>query len=315
MLIDSLADQRGVSQDQVKSWTDYPGGAPANVACGLSKLGTSAGFIGCLGDDQWGQDLKRLLERTEVNTQGLQIHPTAPTRRIWVLRSLVGERIFAGFAGGYASDQFADTQLQAKHVPLPLIAEADYLVTGTLLCAYPISKSAVFRAIDLAKQSGCKVVLDINWRPIFWSDPIQARSQIFELIQQADFLKLSEEESDWLLATTDVSTIAQQFPDLQGVFMTAGEKGCNYWLEGQQGSVPAFPVQVIDTTGAGDSFVAGLLHQFCQSGREHPPTAAWARQVVTYACAVGALTTKQAGAIGAQPTGAEVESFLQKQNG
>jgi fructokinase len=313
ILIDCLADQPGVSLDQVESWTSYPGGAPANVACGLSKLGISSGFIGCLGADEPGIGLKYLLETTGVNIQGVQVHPTAPTRKIWVLRSWVGERIFAGF-GGYPSHEFADTRLQANSLPLQLIATADYLVIGTLSCAYPASREAVLRAIEIAKKSGCQVVLDVNWRPIFWTDMDEARSRIFELIQQADFLKLSDEESQWLFGMIEVGAIAESFPQLQGIFVTAGENGCDYWLRQQKGHVPAFPVIVIDTTGAGDSFVAGLLHQFCQFGIAACPTAAWIEQVVSYACAVGALTTQRAGAISAQPSNADVERFLEQQN-
>jgi len=95
VLFDCLADQLGRSLDQVDSWTPYPGGAPANVACALVKLGTPAGFIGRVGEDQPGNDLVQLLQDVGVEVSGVQRHPTAPTRQVYVLRSETGDREFA----------------------------------------------------------------------------------------------------------------------------------------------------------------------------------------------------------------------------
>ena len=139
ILLDYLADQIDLDSDRVTSWTPYPGGAPANVACALVKLGTAAAFIGCIGQDQAGEQLLRLLETIGVNTVGVQRHPTAATRQVYITRSADGERFFAGF-GGLAADKFADTHLKADELPEPLFASADYLVLGTLELAYPDSR-------------------------------------------------------------------------------------------------------------------------------------------------------------------------------
>ncbi len=136
ILFDRLADQPGRELERVESWTPYPGGAPANVACGLVKLGTTAGFIGCVGRDKAGDDLVALLESTGVDTTGVQRHPTAPTRQVYVTRSQAGERHFAGF-GDIATTEFADTRLAADRLPEALFAGADYLVMGTLELAIP----------------------------------------------------------------------------------------------------------------------------------------------------------------------------------
>jgi fructokinase len=118
-----------------------------------------------------------------------------------------------------------------------------------------------------------------------------------------DWLKLSIEESEWLFATADPMTIGQQFPQLQGVCITLGADGCDYWINGHAGHQPGFVVTVQDTTGAGDSFVAGLVHQLCQGESR-------ATEIVAYACAVGALTTMQNGAIDAQPDPAQVVELM-----
>ena len=311
VLYDRIADQIGVPLNAVQSWTDYPGGAPANVACALVKLGTSAGFIGCVGQDTAGQSLTQLLQQTGVDTTGIQQHPTAPTRTVLVLRSQTGERTFAAFGGGHSSSDFADTQLQASQLPADGFLGAAFLVLGTLEMAYPDSHHAILTALQLAQEAGLKIVLDVNWRPVFWADPQQAPPQILQMIEQVDFLKLADDEAVWLLNSDDPAAIAQRFPHLQGVLVTAGAQGCRYWLASQVGRVPAFAVEVVDTTGAGDSFLAGFVHQLCQRGDGALSDAEGAAAIVRYAAAVGALTTTQPGAIAAQPIATEVDAFLQ----
>jgi fructokinase len=310
VLFDFLSDQPGLPYEQVESWTPYPGGAPANVACALAKLGTSSGFVGCVGEDDLGNSLVKLLQDTQVNVDGVQRHATAPTRGVYVVRSETGDRAFAGF-GNIATSEFADTQLQADQLPTQWFETAEFLVLGTLEMAYPNSQEATMQAIHLAKQFDIKILLDVNWRPVFWDDPTAAAAVIHPLMKQADFLKLSDEEAEWLFETTDPGAIADQVGDISGVLVSAGEKGCAYWLQGHQGTIPAFAIDVEDTTGAGDSFLAGFLHQLCQRGISSLQDAEIARTIVRYASAVGAMTTTRPGAIAAQPIAAEVEAFLQ----
>ena len=316
VLYDFLADQPGVALEQVKSWTPYPGGAPANVACGLAKLGTPTGFIGCVGQDTLGADLVTLLQSIGVDSTGIQRHPTAPTRAVYVVRSLTGDRTFAGF-GDHDTAAFADTHLQSAHLPIAQFETADFLVLGTLELAYPDSRAAIDRALQVANQHFVKILVDVNWRPVFWNDEATALPLIHALIRHADFLKLSEEEAEWLYGTVDPGVIAHRLGSVEGVLVTAGEKGCAYYLGGNEGNIPGFKIEVEDTTGAGDSFVAGLLHQLCQHGLHKLTDPDVARSIVCYASAMGALTTTRPGAIAAQPTAAEIEAFqyLQQQPG
>jgi fructokinase len=309
VLFDLLSDQPGRSLEAVTSWTAYPGGAPANVASALVKLGTSAGFFGCVGVDQPGQTLVDLLQSIGVETTGIQRHVTAPTREVFVVRTIENDRIFAGF-GDRCTSEFADAHLRADLLPTKLFAEAEYLVLGTLELAYPDSRRAIERAIELAEQNHLKLLVDVNWRPVFWSDLDAAKSTIQALLKRVDFLKLTDEEADWLFDTQDPGVVAGHLGQLEGVLITAGEKGCAYLLGDNHGQLPAFAIDVEDTTGAGDSFTAGFLHQLCQHGIQSLADPDLARQVAAYASAAGALTTTRPGAIAAQPTGAEVEAFL-----
>lgn len=312
ILFDRLADQLGKPREQVESWTPYPGGAPANVACALVKLGIPSGFIGCVGKDEAGEELFQLLQAQQVDTTGVQRHSTAPTRQVDVVRTETGDRIFAGFTD-YDTTEFADTKLQASQLPTQLFIAAEFLVLGTLELAYPDSGASVHQALKLAEQYDVKVLLDINWRPVFWPDPEIAPEIISRLFKQVDFLKLAKEEAELLFNTVDPGAIAYRLNTVEGVVVTDGENGCAYCLSENEGSLPGFPVKVVDTTGAGDSFVAGFVQQLCQLGIHNLSDAASARRVMAYASAAGALTTTKPGAIASQPTAAEVEAFLNSQ--
>ncbi|MEG4853342.1 carbohydrate kinase [Microcoleus sp. B5-D4] len=309
VLFDCLADKPGVSLEEVESWTAYPGGAPANVACALVKLGTAAGFIGAVGGDELGNSLVQVLQEVGVDIAGVQRHPSAPTRQVYVLRNEAGDRSFAGF-GAFDTADFADTRLLAAQLPEVLFENAEYLVLGTLELAYPESREAIARAIELADQYDVKIILDINWRPVFWHNPDEAKAHIRKLLKKVDFVKLSEEEAEWLFDTTDAGAITYRLDSVEGVLVTAGEKGCAYCISENEGKIPAFTVDVEDTTGAGDAFLAGFVRQLCKQGIKNLADPKIAQTIVTYASAVGAMTAMNPGAIRSQPTGAEVEAFL-----
>ncbi|MGQ4646744.1 PfkB family carbohydrate kinase [Lyngbya aestuarii] len=309
ILFDCLADQLGRSLEQVESWTPYPGGAPANVACALVKLGTPAGFIGCVGQDEPGNNLVQLLQEVGVDSQGIQRHATAPTRQVYVVRSDKGDREFAGF-GELDTTQFADAFLQASQLPESLFVDADFLVLGTLELAYPQTRKAIAQALQLAEQYDLKVVMDINWRPMFWPDSNAALPLIQEHLKHVDFLKIAKEEAELLFNTADAGAIVNKLDSVEGVLITDGDQEVKYCLNEYEDKLPAFSVDVKDTTGAGDGFVAGFIQQLCQHGLKCLATAESTRNVVKYASAVGALTTLKPGAIAAQPTAKEVGEFL-----
>ncbi|WP_275575058.1 PfkB family carbohydrate kinase [Neosynechococcus sphagnicola] len=186
VLWDEIADQPVASVESVTSWTPHAGGAPANVASALVKLGTTAGFVGCVGEDEAGMALVEVLETAGVDTTGVQYSPTAPTRKIRVLRPQAENIQFVGFHGADAAD-FADAYLQAEQLPVELFRAADYLVLGTLELAYADSRRAIARALELAEQYYLKVILDVNWRPVFWPNPDLAQARIQPLIARVEF--------------------------------------------------------------------------------------------------------------------------------
>jgi fructokinase len=310
ILFDLLADRPTELISEVQSWTPYAGGAPANVACALAKLGIPTALITCMGTDESEQELIKLLIRLEINITGIQNNAEFPTRQVYVLRSPTGERIFAGF-GERGVDDFADTRIDPDKLPLELFLDAEFLVIGTLGLAYPQTRSAIFRALELAERYSLKVVVDVNWRSMFWPNPQAAPNLIAQLWPYVDFVKLSVEEAQWLFKTSDAGTIARYLDSVEGVLVTAGKEGnVSYYLNELEGEVSPFEVKVEDTTGAGDAFLAGFLACLCRYGIASLNNPTIARKIITYACAVGALTTTKCGAIDSQPTFVEVEKFI-----
>lgn len=309
VLFDLISDQPGLPLADVTAWTPYPGGAPANVACALSQLGLSTAFIGSIGQDAMGAELAETLRSHQVDLSGLQLIPSHPTRSVLVTRSVQGDRSFAAFGGNRSSDCFADTFLSADHLPKGLFEPGCYLVTGTLGLAAPDSAGAIHYAIDLVRQQGGTIVTDINWRPVFWPDPDFAEPLILDLVAKTDLLKLTDEEAHCFFQTEDPEAIHDRYPHLQGILLTQGEKGCKYWILGNCGEMSAFKVDVEDTTGAGDAFLAGFLSQYIQNPQRYCDPSL-VEQAIRYASAAGALTTLKPGAIAALPTPREVEAFL-----
>ncbi len=311
ILFDCLADDLGKSLNQVTSWTAYPGGAPANTACALVKLGTSSAFLGCVGQDSLGESLIQTLQTEGVDVSGVQRNSKFPTRQVYVLRQANGERDFAGFSSSQPS-AFADAYLQGQNLPEILFLEAEYLVIGTLELAYSQTRQAVFRALELAERYHLKIVLDVNRRPMFWENEAEAKSLIAKLWPYVDFVKLTKDEAEWLFGKTDAGAISYHLGSIEGVLISGGEREVSYCLSDNEGRVQPFSLQVIDTTGAGDAFTAGFIHQLCQHGISSLSDRELAKNIVIYACAVGGLTVTKPGAISAQPTAKEVELFLQQ---
>jgi len=321
IVTECFAEQPGVSRAEVKSWAPLPGGFAANVACALAKLGNSVEFIGAVGQDHWGRALVQLLTDMNVGTAGIQKRLKAPTRKVYLLSDEGGEPTFAGFSEGDPA-VFADAHVFANALNGDLFQAANFLVLGTFLLAYEDGREAVEKAIDLANLQNALVFVDINWRPMYWPSPLDAPGRIYDLLQKAHFLKLSEDEADWLFGSVSAEVIAHQLPHLKGVLVTLVKQGCRYYFQkglqavapslssGISGQVSGFNVDVEDTSGASEAFVAGFISRLIRYGPGCLLDEKLSHQVVTYACAVAALTTTRLGAIAALPTKTEIEAFL-----
>ncbi|MBD2188260.1 carbohydrate kinase family protein [Pseudanabaena mucicola] len=309
VLIDQIAEDIGVPYEQVNSWQPYFGGAPANVACGLAKLGTPVSLISCVGQDASGTFLLKELGISGVETSGVQVHPQATTREVYVTRDVKGDRSFDRFNGD-ANTVFADTLMSADHLPEHLFVDAKFLVLGTLGLSSPQASRAVGRALKLAEQYFVKVIVDINWRAMFWKNPEQVTKLLPVLLKYTDFLKMTEDEAKLLFRLTSPAAIAQAYSHIEGILITNGDKDCRYYLGERQGKHPVYPVHSVDTTGAGDAFLAAFIHKIYHRPLTHLLDPKFANEAIAYACAAGALTTLDMGAIAAQPTDRQIREFL-----
>lgn len=307
-LIDRIFDHPETQDPEVPFWTDYPGGAPANVAVALAKLGTPSALIACLGTDPPGQQVVAALGAAGVECAALQWAEAHPTRVVLVNRDAQGDRAFVGFS---LSDptRFADAHLKPEAIDFTAFETAQYLVMGTLGLAYEDLGQSMRAAWAWAKQTGVMTVVDVNWRPVFWPEPDHATAIIPTFLAQVDILKLNREEAEVLFRTPQAETIQAQV-SARVVFVTDGANGCHYATADVRGYVPAYRIDCEDSTGAGDSFLAGFLHQLDVHGLDILGDATALHAAVQYASATGALTATQPGAMAAQPDARAVEAFL-----
>lgn len=311
-LIDRIFDRQTMAEDPLnRFWQDFPGGGPANVATALAKLGMSVNFVGCLGSDEPGDTLWQTLQAAGVNGDGLHRHPQAPTRVVLVNRDDGGEPHFLGFnapdTASFADCQIEPGQLDDAHLPI-----ARALVMGTLGLAEGRTATTMALAKGQALQQDCPVIVDVNWRPVFWSHRSAAEAQtvILDFLADVTMVKLSQAEAQWLFDTTDPTVIQQQLPGTQIVLVTAGASGCAYATAHHHDTVPGFVVECEDTTGAGDAFLAGFLSRLLRENTLPSYTLEDIEAAVRLGCAVGAMTVSQAGAMTGQPSRQAVEAFL-----
>jgi len=299
---------------------DRLGGAPANVACALARLGTPAALIGRLGEDAIGAAFRALLQERGVDNSALQCDPLRPSRTVLVRRDAAGERHFGGFAGdrgeGFA-DQAIDAAAMAGQLT-PLLAQAHWLLCGTIPLASGEAAAALQELLQAAGARGLPLALDVNWRPTFWGlgaeegPPPAMRQCIEPLLTQAALLKCSREEALWLFGSADATIVRRALPQRPAVLITDGPQPIDWAVGAFGGRLPSVPVAAIDVIGAGDAFLAGLLHQLvCRPGLLQAPVVVSAvEKALRFAAACGALVCRGAGAIDPQPSEQQVLTFL-----
>ena len=296
-----------------------------NVVTGVSRLGLHGVILAALGEDKLGSDFIELLKTRGVNVEGVQTIPGRKTRDILVTRTSDGDRTFAGF--GSESSSYADCFIEADKLPEHLIKEAAVVVSGTLGLVFPGSAAAMRRTVQLGKESGATVIVDVNWRPVFWLDTHseeESRATILEYLKIADIVKVTDEEAEFLWgipakrALEHPEEVLAKATDAKAVLVSAGEFGSAYAFRtpgGKQdvsGHVGVFKIKVADTTGAGDAFLAGFIYFCLKAGGLQALVADpdKALEAVRFATACGAFTCTGPGAIGSQPTPADAEKLL-----
>ncbi|KAL6548579.1 Fructokinase-2 [Orobanche gracilis] len=307
MLIDFVPTVSGVSLAEAPGFLKAPGGAPANVAIAVARLGGKSAFVGKLGDDEFGHMLAGILKENGVSADGVNFDKGARTALAFVTLRADGEREFM-----FYRNPSADMLLTPAELNLGLIRSAKVFHYGSISLIVEPCRSAHLKAMEEAKAAGALLSYDPNLRLPLWPSAEYAKEQIMSIWDKADVIKVSDVELEFLTGSNkidDESALSLWHPNLQLLLVTLGEKGCRYYTTNFRGSIGGYHVKTVDTTGAGDSFVGALLGKIVDD-RAIIHDEGRLKEVLKYACACGAITTTKKGAIPALPTHSEVLTIL-----
>ncbi|AJZ89574.1 Fructokinase [Beauveria bassiana D1-5] len=281
-----------------------PGGAPANVAVGIARLGGNSGFIGRVGDDPFGRFMQRTLDEEKVNTDFMHLDAGQRTSTVVVNLDEHGERTFT-----FMVRPSADLFLQYDDIPS--FSHHQWLHVCSIALSAEPSRSTTFSAMEQIKKAGGQVSFDPNIRPDLWHNAAELQACLIRALLLADVVKLSVEELIFISGKADlregIKELAGRY-QMSLLLVTQGKDGVLVYYRGEIYHFDARPVVCVDTTGAGDAFVAGLLSGLAAQGL--PESEAQLAEIVAQAQLCGALATTAKGAMTALPRREEVERSL-----
>jgi len=301
LLIDFVALERGVSVGEASGFQKAPGGAPANVAVAVSRLGYEAAFLGQVGDDPFGHYLAEVLSSEGVDIHGLRFSQEARTPLAFVSLTAEGERSFV-----FYRHPSADMLLRADQVALEVLVGKKIFHFGSISLIDDPSRSATLMTAQSAHTHGLVISYDPNLRMELWPNADAARTGMMTGMNYAHIVKLSDDEVQFLTGGNDIAPLWRA--ETQIIAVTHASKGATLYTRKDKLDVPGFSVRALDSTGAGDGFVAGMLVgilEFWGNHMAHLP------EIARFANAVGALATTQLGAIPALPSRTAVDRFIQ----
>ena len=291
-----------------------PGGAPANVAVAAARLGAKTAFIGKVGNDFYGDFLKKTLEDNGVDACGMLTDETARTTLAVVSVAASGERSFS-----FYRRNCADTLLDSGEIDPELLQKTHFLHFGSVSLTDEPSRSATVYAAREAKKAGATVTYDPNYRDKLWNSEAEAVEQMKSVLDMVDILKISDEELPLLTGTTDPGEGTKQLYETYGIpliLLTLGPDGAYYRRGEETGKAEGFNVKVADTNGAGDTFFGAFLSQMAALGIYRPQELS-TRQLfdsVRTANLAASITTSRHGAIPAMPDKSELAAKLGEVN-
>ena len=289
-----------------------PGGAPCNVLAMLEKLGKKTAFIGKVGKDMFGEQLKTAVEEVGIDTRNLVMDEEVHTTLAFVHTYPDGDRDFS-----FYRNPGADMMLKKEEVDEDLIRGAKIFHFGTLSSTHEGVREATRYAIDVAKEAGCIVSFDPNLRPPLWKSLDEAKAEIEYGLSKCDILKISDNEVEFLFGTTDYDEGARLIREkyqIPLVLITLGKDGSRAYYHGRKvEAAPFLQEHTIETTGAGDTFCASTLNYVLDHGLENL-TDENLKELLTFANAAASLITTKKGALRVMPTKKEVENFIKSRN-
>lgn len=297
-----------------RQFTEHAGGAPANVAVGVARLGGDARFVGMLSSDMFGDFLLSEFERYGVDVAQVRRTDAARTALAFVSLAEGGERSFNFYRPPAADLLFRPSDFD----PAAFASVAILHVCSNSLTAPDIADSTL-HGMRLAEEAGALVSMDLNLRPALWPRDEDPSPTLWRALERAHLVKLSREELAFLAHEAgDDAVLARLFAHAtRVVVVTDGAAPIRWWTREAGGDAPTFPVDPVDTTAAGDAFVAGLLQRIVAHGlAAEGLIAAFAdadtrADLLRHAAAAGALATTRFGAFAAMPALADVRALLE----
>ena len=286
-----------------------PGGAPCNYLAALGKYGISTAFIGKVGNDAFGKALVDTMEKTGIDTRGIVMDDNVFTTLAFVTNDEKGDRSFS-----FARKPGADTCLNWDEVDKSLIDECEVFHFGTLSLTDEPAKTATEKAVAYAKEKGKLISFDPNLRKPLWNDLAKAREAIIWGLYQADIVKISDEEVEFLwhglVSEGEARYKLNNEFDISLVMITKGENGAFIANRDHAVQVKTPKVNTIDTTGAGDIFGGSAVARLLELNR-HPDalTAEELEYIGKYAATAASLSTEKQGGIPSVP---DKETVLEK---
>ena len=286
-----------------------PGGAPCNVLAMLQKLGKRTAFVGKVGRDMFGAQLRAVTEDAGICMDYLLEDPRVHTTLAFVKTFPNGDRDFS-----FYRDPGADMMLTAEELPEDALRDARIFHFGTLSMTHPGVRRATQNAVALAKDAGVLISFDPNLRPPLWNSLEEAREQIAWGLGQCDILKIADNEVQFMTGETDfdraAAVLKERFPNIRVLNVTAGADGSFCYYGGDRIFVPAFRLGgTIETTGAGDTFCACVLNYVLEHGA-NALSESQLTDMLRFANAAAYLVTTRKGAIRSMPERAQVEEIL-----
>ncbi len=294
-LIDMICTDKGQSLSEGQNFLKKPGGAPTNVAAAIGALGGHIHVSAKVGDDPFGRQLKQVMEEFNVDTTHLHLDPSYFTTFAFVSLMLDGERDFVFNRG-------ADAQLSKSEIEKISLESVSIVHFGsaTAFLDGPLNE-AYYHLKNQAKAQGKIISFDPNYRHLLFGNLQESFiRQSWNFLQEADFIKLSDEEAILITGEANLDAAAQKLLDAcKGVFtITLGKAGTLLGLKGKTYVIPSIPIKPVDTTGAGDAFVGAVLYQLDQQPAhaaqlDYP---AW-EKIIQNANKAGARTCEYLGAM------------------
>lgn len=287
-----------------------PGGAPCNVLAMMSRLGHNTAFIGKVGRDMFGEQLKEALEEAGISTIGLVADDKVHTTLAFVHTFADGDREFS-----FYRNPGADMMLREEEIDLELIKNTGLFHFGTLSMTHDTCRNATKKAVLTAKESGALISFDPNIREPLWEDLLLMRQQIEWGFTKCDILKISDNEIVWLTGEEDydkgVEWIRSRY-DISLILVSLGKEGSIAYSGKERVFVPSFiQEKTIETTGAGDTFFASALHFVLENGLKEY-TSEELDRMLTFANAAASIITTRKGALRVMPSKKEIEEIIYK---